>query len=228
MTQLEPNAKGLIEAARYGHEPTAANRAHVRWQVEQRLTATPVARGSRRVRRVLALGIVGGSMAMAGTAAAWLWVRGAFSEPVIDEPAPAAPPPAVAPKVKQHAPARSLRPPEPEPVEPEPSSPPRARRHAAAKPKPASSLGAEAELIARAQAATNRGQASEALRALERYDREYGRGALFEERSAARILALCATGRTRAARAEAARFRDRFPRSPQVARLQASCALKEE
>ena len=49
-------------------------------------------------------------------------------------------------------------------------------------------------------------------------------GVLREEQRAARILALCAAGRTGEAKAEAQRFLAESPRSPMAERVRSSCA----
>jgi hypothetical protein len=85
-------------------------------------------------------------------------------------------------------------------------------------------LGAEIELLARANSAVNAGDAGRALASLREYDRRFGAGILREERGAASVLALCAAGRSREARAEAERFVRRWPRSPLLSRIEGSCA----
>jgi hypothetical protein len=88
----------------------------------------------------------------------------------------------------------------------------------------ADQLGAEIELLARANSAVNAGDAGRALVSLREYDRRFGAGILREERAAASVLALCAAGRTREARAEAERFVRGWPRSPLLSRIEGSCA----
>lgn len=85
-------------------------------------------------------------------------------------------------------------------------------------------LGAEIDLLARANSAVNAGDAARALAALREYDRRFGAGILREERAAAAVLALCAAGRSREARAEAERFVRGWPRSPLLSRIEGSCA----
>jgi RNA polymerase sigma factor (sigma-70 family) len=66
---------------------------------------------------------------------------------------------------------------------------------------------------------------AESLRLLDELSARYPGGVLHEERSAARVLALCAAGRKVEARAEASRFLEQNPRSVQVDRVRASCAF---
>ena len=74
-------------------------------------------------------------------------------------------------------------------------------------------LAAERALIEQARTALARDKSADALAALAEHAREHPRGQLEEEREALQILALTASGRVDEARAGAARFRERFPKS---------------
>jgi hypothetical protein len=102
----------------------------------------------------------------------------------------------------------------------------RARRRLEQQGRPTDpeTLAREAELIAAAQGALAKGQGERALALLAEHGREHPEGALAEERSAARVLALCQSGRVAEARGEAAAFLARAPRSPLVPRIRRSCA----
>jgi outer membrane protein assembly factor BamD (BamD/ComL family) len=78
--------------------------------------------------------------------------------------------------------------------------------------------------LTEANAAIKRGDVARASQLLDGYDQRFPSGKLAEERAAAGILALCASGRTQSAKSEASRFLERWPRSPLVARIKASCA----
>jgi len=220
---LGQQARALIEATRGAYEPTASNRAQVRWRVESALAAAAKASGAPRWRRPLvgvlaAAGVLGG----VGGAAALVWraERTTSSAPVPPPAASAAARPgtiagAAAPAVEVATPAST--------TAPRGAAPSTAARPAPRGRAPAE-LSAETALIASAQAATNRGQAERALALLDEYDRRFERGALAEERAAARVFALCTAGRHAAARGEAARFLERWPRSPQAARVRRACA----
>jgi hypothetical protein len=95
-----------------------------------------------------------------------------------------------------------------------------APRAEAARPDP---LRAETEALRAAQQALRSGDAAQALELLRDQDRTYARGALHEERAAARVLALCHQGSVEAARAEARRFAERWPRSALKARVLSAC-----
>jgi hypothetical protein len=86
-----------------------------------------------------------------------------------------------------------------------------------------SSLAVEVQLMHDVDAALKLGEPVRALALLDAR-REGDAGYMREERAAARVFALCQSGHTGAARAQAARFlRDR-PRSPLAARVSATCA----
>ncbi len=85
-------------------------------------------------------------------------------------------------------------------------------------------LAGELVLIQQAQRALARGDGDAALAALDAHARAHPHGRLAEERQAARVLALCATGRADEARAAATRFLIRYPTSAQAARVGGACA----
>ncbi len=220
--ELGERARALIEAPRGAFEPAAANRARVRWRVERALAATERASDAPRWRRPLvALLAAAGVLGAAGGAAALAWsARRAGTSAQAPPPETAA----TAPLTARAAPARPANEPSPPAIVAAPSSPaPPATTRAAARRAPGE-LAAETALIASAQAATNRGQAGRALELLDQYERRFGGGALAEEHAAARVLALCSAGRRAAARAEAAQFLARWPRSPQAARVRQACS----
>jgi hypothetical protein len=64
------------------------------------------------------------------------------------------------------------------------------------------------------------------MTALDEHARRFPRGALSEERDAARVLALCAQGRAPDARASASAFVAANPRSPFAAQVRRACAAK--
>jgi hypothetical protein len=113
-----------------------------------------------------------------------------------------------APTPKAHEGAVSGGQPEPQP---EPS----------ATPDP---LAAEAAALREAQRALRDGRASHAIELLAAQDARFARGSLQQERAAARVLALCQAGSRDRARAEAAQFASRWPRSALLSRVQAACS----
>jgi outer membrane protein assembly factor BamD (BamD/ComL family) len=84
-------------------------------------------------------------------------------------------------------------------------------------------LRAETEALRLAQQALRDRQPEQALRLLEEQDLRFRDGLLRQERAAARVLALCQTGKADEARAQALRFERLWPRSALLARLRAAC-----
>ncbi len=78
-------------------------------------------------------------------------------------------------------------------------------------------------LLRAAQGALRGGDGRAALAHLDEHARRFPAGALTAERRAARVLALCASGRAAEAGADAARFEEEYPRSPLLSRVSAAC-----
>lgn len=84
----------------------------------------------------------------------------------------------------------------------------------------------ETRLLGRVQQALRTGNGALAWKLLGLYRRDYGRGALDEEASAAEVFALCAMGRTEQAKGAATRFLRQFPESPLDPRVRQSCGAQ--
>jgi hypothetical protein len=94
----------------------------------------------------------------------------------------------------------------------------------AAAPRPVDdALGEEVALLRAARRSLDGGDAAGALGLLDRYARTYPNGTMAEEALATRALTLCALGRVAAARDVVRHLEAVAPRSPQLARLRASC-----
>jgi len=142
--------------------------------------------------------------------------------------------PVTAPAVPHTTP--SERPSEPSPAlaSPDPPKPPRIERatqiggadqqRVSTPTGAATSLAEETRLLEAAQRELARNQGGAALALLDEHAAKFPRGALSEERAAARILALCRLGRTGEARRAAEAFVGAAPQSPLVPRLESSCA----
>jgi hypothetical protein len=89
--------------------------------------------------------------------------------------------------------------------------------------EPPDLLREETAELRRAQQALRTGNSELALKLLSQQDQTFSRGVLQQERSAARVLALCQSGNKDLARTEAERFEQRWPRSALVARVRSSC-----
>jgi hypothetical protein len=219
MTGLERKAHLLVELARGGDDPSAAQLLSLHGTVAARIAAEGAiaASGTTVTAKVASAGAFVKGLVAAGaiaTGAASFFALQS-SEPVSTPqvaPAPMprpAPPPQVAP-VPQ---ATSL------PPSVEVPAPP-ARQ---VKQPSGLRLEEEAALLAEVQGALRSGQAHTALSKLESYDHRFPTGMLRAEADAARVFALCSAGRVDKARASATRFVQRYPSSPAAARVQAAC-----
>ena len=91
-------------------------------------------------------------------------------------------------------------------------------------PRPArGTLAEEMKLMTAAQRAARAGDPARALASLRKHRARFPRGVMAEEREAERVLALCALGRDRQARAARARFLERFAGSPLAPRVRRAC-----
>jgi hypothetical protein len=115
---------------------------------------------------------------------------------------------AVAPPI-QAPPRASAEPALPEP----PAAPGPAPAPSASATRGDESLADERRVLEEALRALAEGRSGAALEAVGRHERDFPRGRLAEEREGLRIRALARAGRLDEARARAARFRERFPRS---------------
>ncbi|HEX6277078.1 MAG TPA: hypothetical protein VFZ53_28750, partial [Polyangiaceae bacterium] len=81
-------------------------------------------------------------------------------------------------------------------------------------------------ILSRAGTELHAGHPSEALKELEEHRRAFPRGALVQERSAAKIQALCALDRKSEARAELVQLAKLAPSSPLEARARRTCGFE--
>jgi hypothetical protein len=129
-----------------------------------------------------------------------------------------------------------MEPPGTEPIPVPIASPPAPREHTPssmpASPKthatrlgwaPDATLGAETQVMRRADQALRAGDPAGALALLDEHARAFPDGVLAEERSAERVTTLCALGRLGEARAEAAHFLANHSESPLVKVVRRSC-----
>jgi hypothetical protein len=241
MTDLSFEAKDLIARAREADGPGPERRARVKRALAAALVGTSASLAATGT--VTAAGMAGKSVLTAGSVALWLGI-GAAVGTVVSAPAlvvrlarseasahvavSATP----APRVVE-APAAVARPapvPVPVPTAEATAAPGGARSEAraatsgvAAEPPP--SLVDETRVLEAAQRELASGRARSALSLLDEHAKRFPSGALGEERTAARVLSLCALGRTEEARRTATAFLEGSPRSPLIPRLRGSCAL---
>jgi hypothetical protein len=226
LTRLTPKAEELVQAGREALRPSDADRARVFQALLPRLgvgvgagaaglnapstaPAAPAAGSGLALKvaaAVVAVGIAGGGSFLALS-----------SEPPKASSAATAPVPSAAqPKA---------------PIEKGPENAPAAlpqaeapeKRAPAASSRPADSLAEEVAILSQASAELHAGRPAAALKKLEEHRRKFPRGALGQERTSARIQALCALGRTKEAQSELLRLARTSPNSPHVARARKAC-----
>ena len=220
---LDETARDLIAAGREGVVPNDFVAERLRRSVDRALHGSaPPARSRSRTAPILA------ALAAAALGGA-LYANELVStkeRPAPPKPAPALLAPQSPPVVPTAAPTPALEPRAIEPAPQEPEQTPTSAR--AERPPPRSQqLSAEIELLAGVNAAVNAGDGGRALELLGEYDRTFRPSILAEELAAASVLALCAAGRTREARAAAERFTRNWQRSPLSGRIARSCAGAE-
>jgi len=206
---MDPLAQEWLDKTRDAHDPDPEAEARVRAKLDARLAAGgdgPVAGG-----RALDVGKAPWALKLlvplivTGSVVALIW--------------PVAPPPAVE---RLALPSATLAPPPErvaEPPHPAMTQPSRAHPHAA----PAG-IEAELALLASAQAAIQRGDYATALAKLDEHQRSFPGGVLGEERTAARVVALCGAGKEREAQALATTFLAEHPMSPLAPRVRGACS----
>ncbi len=112
------------------------------------------------------------------------------------------------------------------PVAPVPDAPERATAPPPAPPP--DTVTEEAAILRSAQSSLAHRDAPGALAKLDEHAQRFPHGALAEERQAARVFALCASGRPADARALATNFVAANPRSPLAAQVRSSCASLDQ
>ncbi len=216
MTGLELKAHRLVELARAGDDPSAAQLLGLHGAVAGRIAAEGAiaASGTTASAGALVKGLVAAAAIATGAA-------GFFALQGSDRPI-------TTPALVVRAPVPRYVPPPPVALAPEsatvvPSAEAPAPATRRLKANNGLRLEQEAALLAEVQGALRSGQANTALGKLESYDRRFPTGMLRAEADAARVFALCSAGRVDKARASAARFVQRYPSSPAAARVQAAC-----
>ena len=236
MSNLGPEARGLVEAGRAALAPTDADRARNLAALGARLppgaldhpepAATPAAASGGGLGWPAVSAIVAGLVASAGIA---FFALRAPTKPVpVVAPAPPVPaegPSALAPPaVSTASPATpssdaALLPPNANaPATPATSTPRGASRRSSDR------LAEEVAILSRAETELHAGHYAGALGLLAQHARSFPRGTLAQERIGAQVQALCGLGR----RTEAdATLRRLAPGSLQETRARAACGLKD-
>jgi hypothetical protein len=217
---LNPKAEELVQAGRAALRPTEADRERVFQALQPRLGDNPrpdIERLSTAPAKVsvaiakLAAAIVGMSVAGAG-----LFV---MLRPTVRPASPAAPaalasgavPQETVDQVREGAPAAV------------PQGQPSDEKRAPAVPRSLDSLAKEVAILSQASADLHAGRPAAALTVLDEHQRKFPHGGLVQERTSARIQALCALGRMTDAQAELTRLARTSPNSPHLARARKAC-----
>jgi hypothetical protein len=240
MSDLTPEDEALIARARDGLDPGPEDHARIKRGLLVRIAGTAAATAALSasaeaatstaiagsatgaglgsvVAKAVIVGVLGAAVTFGGYAA----TRHAPGHAMSSAPSAAA---AVdPPKPPAATTAASLAPPPTPTPTPTVTPTPTATATPTSMATGPSTLVAETELLARAGAALKTGDAPRALELLDQHASSFPGGVLVEEREAERIVVLCALGRTEEARAAAAVFLRERPRSPQAARVRATC-----
>lgn len=223
VVELDDVSRSVIAEGRFALEPSDLSRARVRRAVESKLAAgtgaTPALRSMMSVKLAAAV------LATAALAAGTLYksrhrVSGGTQPPIQSASV-------AAPTASMVASSASLTSTASEPIaQPTASAPIRPT------PTPVNvgrteQLAEEIGLLAKANAAINGRDGGRAVQLLREFDHRFNSPVLAEERAAAGVLALCASGHEVQAMAAAKQFQARWPRSPMLPRIAASCAASK-
>ncbi len=220
---LDADARSLIEDSRHAYEPAPGMQARVRNRLQVSLAAGAGVAGygalagaasSKLLAAVVTVGLAGSG--------AWYAAHRSGSRTHASPVQEAIEPKLRVPQVSARAVVVTSAP--AAPVPPAAMHSPAAARAAFNHAQPIPDLAQETQLLRLVNAAIQRRDGNAALSLLNDYDRRFKPPLLFAERSAARVFALCSLGRSAAATTEAQRFVRRFPLSPLVSRVVASCA----
>ena len=224
MSDLTPEADKLVRAGRAALRPSDADRARVFQALSPKLDGSAGAEMSAPSRAPAA---AKATVVKAGALLVGLGVAGAGLFFMLrPEPPPTTRTLAVARASSEPASRPALA----SPADETPKSAgtatlqaPAAEKRATVTPRSADSLAQEVAILSRAGAELHAGRPQAALTALDEHQRKFPSGVLTQERTAARVQALCALGRTNEAQAELARLARTSPNSPHEARARKAC-----
>ena len=224
--KLSPEAQELVSAVKRAYQPSDGDRARVLEALRGRLGDAAVlgdgmVRASAGARRFWSpaskLAVAG--LAVLGGGALWLALRAgpgsSVAPPRTESPVAAPTPPPSAMEAPASVPSESP----PESTEPPVTQPSVARPARRVR----DALSEEVAIMSRAETDLHGGKPESALKALDEHERKFGNGVLAEERTAARVQALCALGRTAEADAQLARLLRIAPNSPHTKRALQAC-----
>jgi len=217
---MTPEAEELLRAGRESFRPNETDRVRVFESLSAQIGDVALVGGiSASAAKsawlplsaaIVGLGLLGGGL--------YLALKPVPASPASVPAVPAPPPPSEpAPVALPEPPAVVDEAAEPKTVAP--------RSTAGAASSRADHLAEEVAILSRAGAELHAGRAGAALKALDEHQRKFPGGALTQERSAARVQALCALGRMKEAESELRRLAKMSPRSPHEARARKACGL---
>jgi hypothetical protein len=223
LSHLNFRAEELLRASRAALRPTQADRERVFESLQARLGRSPVSDAVERLSTapakasvaltkvaavIVGMSVIGGGMValMRGKATpSSSAANAALASDVV--------PQAVADEAPESAPSVV------------PQSPPPEEKRASAAPRSADSLAKEVAMLSQASADLHGGRPAAALAVLDEHQRKFPHGGLAQERTSARVQALCALGRTAEAQIEVARLARTSPNSPHLARARKACGF---
>jgi len=219
MSDLSVGGKALVQAGKQADRPTSADRARVLEALRGRLgdaavlgtSVTYAPRGAGRGRawrsKLVKWALVGPTVLVTGAPTTPASAVNVAPEPTpLGSALPEVAPPVLSPASALAAGSASSR----------PGDAPRAARSR-------DSLAGEVALLSRAETELRAGRPGKALLALNEHQRKFPRGALAEERTAARIQALCALGRSDEADAQLKQLQHISPNSAHQERARQVC-----
>ena len=222
MSRLTGEAERLVRAGRAALKPTNADRDRVLEALLPQLGGNMGAAGIEGP-STGPVAAASGTIAKVTAAVVAVCVAGAGTFVALRTEAPPARPAATAPvtlDAMPQGPVDQVR--ESAPLV-EPRARPSDEKRATAAPRSADSLAEEVAMLSQASAELHAGRPAAALNALDEHRRRFPRGALAQERTSARIQALCALGRMNDAQGELARLARMSPSSLHLARARKAC-----
>jgi hypothetical protein len=223
LSKLTGEAEKLVRAGRAALKPTDADRERVFQALVPQLggnAGAEVIEGPSTAPAAAASGTIAkvtGALVALSVAGAAIFVALRTEAPPLPSPAATA---QVTLDAMQQGPVDQV--PERAPFT-APRAQPSDEKRAPAAPRPADSLAEEVAMLSHASAELLAGRPAAALNALDEHRRKFPRGELAQERTSARIQALCALGRMNDAQAELARLARTSPNSPHLARARKAC-----
>jgi TolA-binding protein len=221
LSRLNSKAEELVRGSRAALRPTDADRERVFQALQARLGGNPAPESIERLStapaKISAITKLTAAILGISVAGAALFVTLRTKVP----PASSAATAAIASNPVPQEPVEPMA--ESAPAVPQGQAPDEKR--APATPHSADSLAKEVAMLSQASADLHGGRPAAALTVLDEHQRKFPHGRLAQERTSARIQALCALGRMTDAQAEFARLARTSPNSPHVARARKACGF---